>query len=106
MGIFKFMKSADINQGIEEWKNMKGSILIDVRTSEEYREGHIPGSINIPLNEIDTVTEKGFGKELPIFVHCRSGSRSSQAEKRLLQLGYTKVKNIGGFMGYKGKVEV
>ena len=106
MGLFDFLRGTDINQGIEEWKNTKGSVLIDVRTRDEYRQGHIPGSINIPLNEIDKVIEIVAQKETPIFVHCLSGARSSQAAARLGQLGYVKVKNIGGISGYKGKVEV
>lgn len=106
MGLFDFIRGADINQGIEEWKATKGAVLIDVRTREEYREGHIAGSINIPLDEMDLITARVSGKDTPIFVHCRSGARSSQAAVRLKQLGYSKVRNIGGLMSYKGKVEV
>ena len=49
MGLFDFFKQNDINHGIEQFKNSKGAILVDVRTPEEYSEGHIPKSVNIPL---------------------------------------------------------
>ena len=42
MGIFSFFKSIDINQGINEYKNTPGAVLVDVRTTQEYKEGHIP----------------------------------------------------------------
>ena len=49
MGFFDFFKMPDINQEIHAYKETKGAILLDVRTSQEYREGHIPGSKNVPL---------------------------------------------------------
>mgnify|MGYP000044856616 CR=1 FL=1 len=106
MGLFGFLSGPDINKGVEEWKNSKGSYLIDVRTKDEYKEGHIPGSINIPLNEIDKVIHTITNRETKVFVHCLSGSRSSQATSRMKRLGYTDVVNIGGISNYKGKVEV
>ena len=46
MGFFEFFKQADINQGVKEYTATPGAVLLDVRTSEEYRGGHIPGSKN------------------------------------------------------------
>ncbi len=106
MGFFDFLSGADINQGVAEWKSTAGAVLLDVRSMEEYRQGHIPGSVNIPLNEIRRIAGRAPAKETPLFVHCLSGSRSSQAVQVLKQMGYTQVKNIGGINRYKGKVEV
>ena len=53
MGIFDFFKHSDINQGVQEYKNAVGAVLLDVRTHQEYREGHIPGSQNVPLQQLD-----------------------------------------------------
>ncbi len=106
MGLFDFLRGADINQGVEEWKNTKGAVLLDVRTTNEYRQGHIPGSINIPLDQISRVPGTVPQKDTPLFVHCLSGARSGQAVRQLEQMGYTSVKNIGGISSYKGKVEV
>ena len=105
MGFFDFLKGPDINQGVKEYSTTDGAILLDVRTPDEYRQGHIPGSKNVPLQSIDKVTVMINNKATPIFVHCLSGSRSRQAAAVLQQLGYTNVKNIGGISAYAGKVE-
>ncbi len=106
MGFFDFLIGADINQGLEEYKNTEGAVLLDVRSPEEYRQGHIPGSINIPLDQIKKIQNRVPQRDKPLFVHCLSGSRSAQAVQALKQMGYTGVKNIGGINRYKGKIEV
>ena len=105
MGFFDFLKRPDINQGVKEYSATEGAVLLDVRTPDEYRQGHIPGSKNVPLQSIDKVTVMINNKATPIFVHCLSGARSRQAAAVLQQLGYTNVKNIGGISAYAGKVE-
>ena len=52
MGFFDFFKQANINQGIGEYKRTAGAVLLDVRTQQEYQEGHIPESKNVPLNNL------------------------------------------------------
>ena len=105
MRIIDFLKGPDINQGVKEYSTTDGAVLLDVRTPDEYRQGHIPGSKNVPLQSIDKVTVMINNKATPIFVHCLSGARSRQAAAVLQQLGYTNVKNIGGISAYAGKVE-
>ena len=105
MRFFDFLKGPDINQGVKEYSVTDGAVLLDVRTPDEYRQGHIPGSKNIPLQSINKVTGVIDNKATPIFVHCLSGARSRQASAILQQMGYTNVKNIGGISAYAGKVE-
>ena len=105
MGIFDFFKHPDINQGVQEYKNAAGAVLLDVRTPQEYREGHIPGSQNVPLQQLDKVEEVTENKDTVLYVYCRSGTRSSQAVSLLKHMGYTNVHNIGGIAAYSGKVE-
>ena len=105
MGFFDLLRDPDINQGIKEYSASDGAVLLDVRTPDEFRQGHIPGSINVPLQSIDKVAGMIDNKTAPIFVHCLSGSRSRQAAAVLKQMGYTNVKNIGGISAYAGKVE-
>ena len=105
MGFFNFLKDPDINQGVKEYRATDGAVLLDVRTPDEYRQGHIPGSKNVPLQSIDKVADMIEGKATPIFVHCLSGARSHQATAILQQMGYNNVKNIGGISAYTGKVE-
>ena len=105
MGIFDFFKQPDINQGVQEYKNAAGAVLLDVRTPQEYREGHIPGSQNVPLQQLDKVEEVTENKDTVLYVYCRSGARSRQAVSLLQAMGYTNVRNIGGVAAYSGKVE-
>ena len=105
MSFFDFLKGPDINQGVKEYRTTDGAVLLDVRTPDEYRQEHIPGSKNIPLQSIDKVADMIDNKTTPIFVHCLSGARSRQAAAVLQQMGYSNVKNIGGISAYTGKVE-
>ena len=64
MGLFDSFKGPDFNEGIETYKNTKDAVLLDVRTQEEYLEGRVPGSWNIPLQEIQKV-ERLIDKAAP-----------------------------------------
>ena len=99
-----FRNIADMNTGVAECKTNDGAVLLDVRTEEEYRDGHIEGSVNIPLDRISSVENIVKDKSTPLYVHCLSGGRSGQAVSYLKQIGYTNVKNIGGISSYRGKV--
>lgn len=105
MGFFDFLRGPRIDEGVKEYTGTGGAVLLDVRTPQEYREGHIPGSRNIPLQEIARVSTVVPGKDTPLFVYCRSGARSRQAVSALQRMGYLCVKNIGGITAYTGKVD-
>ncbi len=105
MAFLDLFKGPDINQGVEAFRSTKDAVLLDVRTPGEYAQGHIPGSINIPLQGLDEIEESVNNKATPIFVHCLSGARSRQATALLRQMGYSNVNNIGGISAYRGKVE-
>ena len=81
-------------------------VIVDVRTVEEFSEGHIPGAINI-ANETITDEEP---KELPdknqtIYVYCRSGNRSKQASAKLAAMGYSNIIECGGILDWTGELE-
>ena len=105
MGIFDFFKRVDINTGVQEFQQTKDAVLLDVRTSGEYREGHIPGSKNLDVSRIRNAGSVIRDKHTPLFVYCYSGSRSAQATSVLKAMGYTNVNNIGGISGWHGKIE-
>lgn len=105
MGLFDFLRGPDIDQGIKEYHETSGAILLDVRTSQEYREGHIPDGKNIPLQELGRINTIVDDKSTPLFVYCYSGARARQAMGELQHMGYLNVKNIGGISAYTGKVE-
>jgi rhodanese-related sulfurtransferase len=78
-------------------ENEKEIILLDVRTKEEYKSGHIEDSILIPVDDLEANAENTLkDKSAPVFVYCRSGNRSVSAANILLKLGYTNVYNLGG----------
>ncbi len=104
MGFFDFLKQPDINKGYREYSQTPEAVLVDVRTYQEYRSGHIPGSINVPLQAIDRAEERLENKDVPLYVYCQSGARSRQAAKILQYMGYSNVNNIGGIAAYSGKV--
>lgn len=106
MSLLNIFKSRDINEGVKQFRASGNAVLLDVRTRQEYNSGHIPGSLNIPLQEIGAVAQKISDKTTPIFVHCLSGGRSGRAEQLLGGMGYTNVKNIGGIGRYRGELEV
>ncbi len=69
--------------------------LIDVRSADEFAEGHIVGALNLPLPDL----EKHLGKikrDQPVMLYCRSGNRSGMALQKLRSAGYTELYNLGG----------
>ena len=80
-------------------------IVVDVRTLEEYTEGHIPNAISIPLETIENEAEvKLKNKDDLILVYCRSGRRSREAALKLIEKGYTNVIDFGGINDWNGEV--
>ena len=105
MGLLDFLRRPDINEGVKTCAQTPGAVLLDVRTPAEFREGHIPGSRNLPLDEIGRAPGLVEDRTAPLFVYCLSGARSGQAARALRRMGYEQVENIGGIGGYRGKVE-
>ena len=86
--------------------NEEGYIILDVRTQEEYDEGHIPGAIVISHEEIEEKAEDVLtDKDQLILVYCRSGRRSKLAAEALVELGYTNIKEFGGIIDWPYEVE-
>ena len=73
-----------------------GALIIDVRTAEEYKNDHVNGSLNIPLNDIEKAME-WLIKDVSIIVVCASGGRSAVAQKLLEANGFLKVYNGGAW---------
>ena len=84
---------------LQEDKSIK---LVDVREPSEFNAGYIEGAQLIPLGAIETDFEAAIpDKDAKIFVYCRSGNRSAQAAKKLVDLGYTNVFDIGGILDWQ-----
>ena len=99
-------RQISMNEAVEMMKKESSYIILDVRRPDEYAEGHIPGAINVPNEDIGTAEIP----ELPdkaqlILVYCRSGRRSKEASEKLVKLGYTNVVEFGGILDWKGEIE-
>ena len=78
----------------------RGVAVIDVREPDEYREGHVPGAISVPLGLVPESVEL-FRKPVSVYVVCQTGGRSMRACEFLHDAGVTNVINVaGGTMGF------
>ncbi len=79
-------------------------IWIDVRTPEEYGQGHLKDAANIPLQEFaERIQSAVPDKNAAVHLYCRSGRRSGQAEQIMRELGYKNVTNQGGYEDLKAQ---
>ncbi|RCS26319.1 rhodanese-like domain-containing protein [Polaribacter sp. WD7] len=86
MGLFGIFSEKDKSGEIKKYLE-KGAVVLDVRTQEEWDEGHVEGAEHIVLNEIPTEVEKVKSWKKPVIAVCRSGARSGQATQFLSQNG-------------------
>ncbi|MDA3899364.1 MAG: rhodanese-like domain-containing protein [Spirochaetes bacterium] len=85
---------------------VEGNLILDVRTPEEFEQGHIPGAVLLPVqdilnNKLDLLPDKGQ----IILVYCRSGNRSAHATRSLIREGYTNVIDFGGIIDWPYEIE-
>ena len=90
---------ADLAKLIQE-----GASIIDVRSKSEYQQGHIRGSVNIPLQNLQNNLSK-INKSKPVITCCASGSRSASAKNILKSNGFTEVHNGGGWYSLQNKIK-
>ena len=101
--LIRYVSMDEIKEIMNENENY---IILDVRTIEEYNEGHIPNAICIPNETIDeSVIAKLPRKDQLILIYCRSGNRSKQAAIKLANLGYTNLVEFGGIIDWDGEIE-
>lgn len=95
--------SGDPEAAKQAWPMIEqGALLIDVRTTEEFAQGHVDGALNIPYQETDKLMSAiGTDKTRPVVVYCRSGNRSGKAMVALETKGYTNIFNATGYEALK-----
>jgi phage shock protein E len=96
MGIFNNVFGGNSNEKLEKLVR-EGAFLVDVRTPEEFAEGNVKGSTNIPLDQVAANLNQ-FKEKENIVVFCRSGNRSGQAKNILEQNGFANVTNGGTWL--------
>lgn len=80
-------------------------IIVDVRTFEEFAEGHIPDAVCIPVESIQNISPKELGdKKQTVLVYCRSGRRSKIAAQKLAEMGYENILEFGGIITWKYEI--
>lgn len=98
-GSFQVISGKDAHNMISENSDF---IILDVRTEEEYNEGHIPDSILIPYTELEEKASSLLpDKSATILVYCRSGRRSNIAAETLFDLGYKNIYDFGGIIDWE-----
>ncbi|GAA4318341.1 thioredoxin [Flaviaesturariibacter amylovorans] len=105
LSVGSFAQTAPLSASVfaQKVKETPGSVVLDVRTPQEFGKGHLPGALNANWN--DTLFAKrveALDKATPLFVYCLGGSRSAAAAGKLRQLGYTQVYDLeGGIMKWR-----
>lgn len=97
--IYKWWSTKGIKKMLPELKR-NGALLIDVRSQGEYMAGHVPGTMNIPLDELNSRI-KEIPKTSTIVLACASGTRSGMAKMLFKKNGYKTVYNVGSWTNFK-----
>lgn len=100
------VQHVSMDEIIQIMEKNQNYIILDVRTKDEFNDGHIPSAICIPNESIDSnIVNKLPDKEQLILIYCRSGNRSKQAAEKLEKLGYTNLIEFGGIIDWNGEIE-
>ena len=98
-------RSISQEEAMEMIEKEDNYVILDVRRDDEYKDGHIPGAINLPNEEISDVRpERLPDLDQVILVYCRSGNRSKQASEKLAKMGYRNIYEFGGINTWKGDI--
>ncbi len=101
--IVKIVSVADFSEGL----SIDDVQLVDVRTAEEYQEGHIENAQLIDVKSEDFHDKiQELDKDKPVYLYCRSGKRSGKASKIMLELGFKEIVDLkGGYIAWSKQVE-
>ena len=88
---------------MNDWTKSEGKVIVDVRSRAEFSGGHVVGSVNIPLQEINDHLEQLLEAETLVFC-CASGGRSGMATQLLQQNGHTNVFNGGSWLSVNNSI--
>ena len=101
--LFAGVPSIDIETYLDEYEGKNNHVLIDVRTPNEFKSGHVAKAKNIPLNTISKKM-KNIPKDKPVVLICRTGNRSGMAARQLAGAGYENIINLkGGMMRWQAQ---
>jgi len=103
----KEVKNLDSGEFKSRLRNSKRARLIDVSSEEEYRELHIPGSVNYDLHSPEFLEKLEYmDRHRPYFIYCRNGQRSAAALRLMAEMGFRKIYALAsGLQSWKGTLE-
>ena len=87
--------SEDVRQQAHHWVTDEHALLLDVRSPEEFAAGHLPGAVNIAVQELPARVSEVGSKDRPVVVYCAAGPRAARAARLLADAGHTRVLNLG-----------
>lgn len=101
----KGFKSVSVEEFTEIIKDLENVIILDVRTNEEYANGHIEKSINIDVKQdgFEEIAKNQLSKDKTIVLYCRSGRRSKKAAEILTKNGYKVIELNSGYSGWQNQ---
>ena len=97
---FMFGKKGDVSSATARELVQKGAHLVDVRTRSEFGERHLPGALNLPVQDLEGRLGELGAKDQPIVLYCRSGQRSARAARILKAAGFTAVHDLGSISNW------
>lgn len=95
-----------INEHMQQADAVAEKTVLDVRSPEEFAQGHLPGAVNLPLDRIREAPYHVPNRNRSLFVYCLSGARSALACRSLAAQGYTNVTDMGGINRWRGPLEM
>ena len=99
-------ESLSLMEGLNRYQTEENAVLLDVRTPEEFSEGHIPSAVNLSHEKVEKeISSLIPDKDTAVYIYCKSGVRAKKAAESMAKQGYTKIKEIGGILDYTGRIE-
>ncbi|WP_067221453.1 rhodanese-like domain-containing protein [Marinomonas gallaica] len=95
IGVFSLSATASKRSDVAWQALNNGAMLIDVRTAQEFKSGHLEEAVNMPLSSLNKLANP-IDRDTSIVVYCRSGSRAGHAKRQLYDMGFVNVINGGG----------
>lgn len=83
--------------GLKAAREAGPAVVVDVRTPEEFASGHVPGAVNIPVDQLEArIGELDAHRSAELYLICRSGGRSARAQAQLAAAGFARPINVAG----------
>ncbi|MDO4850914.1 MAG: rhodanese-like domain-containing protein [Actinomycetota bacterium] len=103
MGFFG-KSGKDMAAYVAEARADERAVIVDVRSAQDFAQGHVEGAVSVPLDELTRIAEHAPTTDIPLYVYCLSGMRSARACSQLRAAGYERVMDMGGISSYTGPV--